>query len=164
VPRLARAKAATCCWGVVYGTGRFSGPMHMNGIIWRKAEEPGFTFDMITAEFDSPRFEYTRTFNDALKAVDDIVLFRPMARPTLRSRQTSTVYPYAPRPRAPAKPWGARVHPRSKENRPWVGAPNVEKAHGGRPFRALTDPIALSGSRRCAGRPQSFPHSHVDEC
>ena len=66
--------------GVVYGTGPFSDPMHVNDIIWRKAEEMGFKLDMITAEYDSPQFEYTLTFDDALKAVDDIVLFRLMAR------------------------------------------------------------------------------------
>ncbi|MEC3860816.1 glutamine synthetase family protein [Mesobacterium sp. TK19101] len=66
--------------GVVYGTGPFADPMHMNDIIWRKAEELGFKLDMITAEYDSPQFEYTLTFDDALKAVDDIVLFRLMAR------------------------------------------------------------------------------------
>ncbi|MBP0485083.1 glutamine synthetase family protein [Sagittula salina] len=66
--------------GVVYGTGPFADPMHINDAIWRKAEELGFRLDMITAEYDSPQFEYTLTFDDALKAVDDIVLFRQMAR------------------------------------------------------------------------------------
>ncbi|NNE53522.1 MAG: glutamine synthetase [Sulfitobacter sp.] len=66
--------------GVVYGTGPFADPMHINDLIWRKAEELGFKLDMITAEYDSPQFEYTLTFDDALKAVDDIVLFRLMAR------------------------------------------------------------------------------------
>ncbi|WP_425074448.1 glutamine synthetase [Sagittula sp. S175] len=66
--------------GVVYGTGPFADPMHINDMIWRKAEELGFRLDMITAEYDSPQFEYTLTFDDALQAVDDIVLFRLMAR------------------------------------------------------------------------------------
>jgi glutamine synthetase len=66
--------------GVVYGTGPFSDPMRFNDLIWRKAEELGFRLDMITAEYDSPQFEYTLSFDDALKAVDDIVLFRLMAR------------------------------------------------------------------------------------
>ena len=35
---------------------------------------------MITSEFDSSQFEYTLKFDDALKAVDDIVLFKLMAR------------------------------------------------------------------------------------
>lgn len=66
--------------GVVYGTGPFADPMRFNDVIWRKAGEMGFQLDMITAEYDSPQFEYTLTFDDALKAVDDIVLFRLMAR------------------------------------------------------------------------------------
>ncbi|EBA06646.1 glutamine synthetase family protein [Sagittula stellata] len=66
--------------GVVYGTGPFADPMHINDMIWAKAEALGFRLDMITAEYDSPQYEYTLTFDDALKAVDDIVLFRQMAR------------------------------------------------------------------------------------
>lgn len=66
--------------GVVYGTGPFADPMHINDMIWRKAEDLGFKLDLITAEYDSPQFEYTLSFDDAVKAVDDIVLFRLMAR------------------------------------------------------------------------------------
>jgi len=66
--------------GVVYGTGPFADPLRFNDRIWAMADEMGFSLDMITAEFDSPRFEYTLTFDDAVKAVDDIVLFRLMAR------------------------------------------------------------------------------------
>ncbi|WP_171128640.1 MULTISPECIES: glutamine synthetase family protein [unclassified Ruegeria] len=66
--------------GVVYGTGPFTDPMRINDVIWNKALEMGFKLDLITAEYDSPQFEYTLTFDDALKAVDDIVLFRQMAR------------------------------------------------------------------------------------
>lgn len=66
--------------GVVYGTGPYSDPLRFNDRIWAMADEMGFSLDMITAEFDSPQFEYTLTFDDAVKAVDDIVLFRLMAR------------------------------------------------------------------------------------
>ncbi len=66
--------------GVVYGTGPFADPLRFNDAIWEEAERLGFHIDMITAEFDTPQFEYTLTFDDALKAVDDIVLFRLMAR------------------------------------------------------------------------------------
>lgn len=65
---------------VVYGTGPYADPMRINDVIWNKALEMGFKLDLITTEFDSPQFEYTLTFDDALKAVDDIVLFRQMAR------------------------------------------------------------------------------------
>lgn len=66
--------------GVVYGTGPFADPLRFNDRIWAMADEMGFSLDMITAEFDSPQFEYVLTFDDAVKAVDDIVLFRLMAR------------------------------------------------------------------------------------
>lgn len=66
--------------GVVYGTGPFADPMRFNDAIWTKAHEAGFKLDLITAEFDSPQFEYTLSFDDALQAVDDAVLFRQMAR------------------------------------------------------------------------------------
>lgn len=65
---------------VVYGTGPFTDPRGFNDRIWERADELGFKLDMITAEYDSPQFEYTLTFDDALRAVDDIVLFRQMAR------------------------------------------------------------------------------------
>jgi glutamine synthetase len=66
--------------GVVYGTGPFTDPRGFNDAIWDVADELGFNLDMITAEYDSPQFEYTLTFDDALKAVDDIIMFRQMAR------------------------------------------------------------------------------------
>lgn len=66
--------------GVVYGTGPFSDPMRINDVIWNKAHELGFKLDLITAEYDSPQFEYTLSFDDALTAVDETVLFRQMVR------------------------------------------------------------------------------------
>jgi|TARA_B110000908_G_C10267373_1_gene465707 glutamine synthetase len=65
---------------VVYGTGPFTDPRGFNDAIWDVADELGFSLDMITAEYDSPQFEYTLTFDNAVKAVDDIILFRQMAR------------------------------------------------------------------------------------
>ncbi|MFC4669140.1 glutamine synthetase [Seohaeicola nanhaiensis] len=66
--------------GVVYGTGPFADPLRFNDRIWEMADRLGFSLDLITSEFDTPQFEYTLTFDDALQAVDDIVLFRLMAR------------------------------------------------------------------------------------
>ncbi len=66
--------------GVVYGTGPFTDPIRFNDAIWEEADRLGFKLDMITGEFDAPQFEYTLTFDDAVQAVDDIVLFRLMAR------------------------------------------------------------------------------------
>ena len=65
---------------VVYGTGSTTDPRGFNDAIWERASELGFKLDMITAEYDAPQFEYTLTFDDALKAVDDIILFRLLAR------------------------------------------------------------------------------------
>jgi glutamine synthetase len=52
---------------VVYGTGPFADPLRFNDRIWEVAEELGFRLDMITAEFDTPQFEYTLTFDDAVQ-------------------------------------------------------------------------------------------------
>lgn len=65
---------------VVYGTGPTTDPRGFNDAIWERATALGFKLDMITAEYDAPQFEYTLTFDDALKAVDDIILFRLLAR------------------------------------------------------------------------------------
>ena len=64
----------------VYGTGPFADPIRFTDAIWETAEELGFSLDMLTAEYDAPQFEFTLTFDDALKAVDDIFLFKLMAR------------------------------------------------------------------------------------
>ncbi len=65
---------------IVYGTGPVTDPLGFNDAIWEAADELGFSLDMITAEYDAAQFEYTLTFDNAVKAVDDIVLFRQMAR------------------------------------------------------------------------------------
>ncbi len=66
--------------GVVYGTGNFTDPARFTDTIWAKADEIGFRLEVLTAEYDAPQFEFTLTCDDAVKAVDDIVLFRQMAR------------------------------------------------------------------------------------
>ena len=65
---------------IVYGTGPFADPAGFNDQIWEMADRLGFRLDLITSEYDTPQFEYTLSFDDALQAVDDIVLFRQMAR------------------------------------------------------------------------------------
>ncbi|MGH6893948.1 MAG: hypothetical protein ACREEP_17015, partial [Dongiaceae bacterium] len=64
----------------VYGTGRFVDPVRFVDAVWDKATELGFRIDCFTSEYDSPQFEFTLTYDDAVKAVDDIFLFRLMAR------------------------------------------------------------------------------------
>jgi len=66
--------------GVVYGTGPFSDPVGFTDAIWERATEAGFNLDMITTEYFTPQFEFTLTFDEAVKAVDDIFLFKTLAR------------------------------------------------------------------------------------
>ena len=66
--------------GYVYGTGPINDPLGIVDAIWEAAEDAGFRLDMITTEYDTPQFEFTLTFDAALRAVDDIVLFRQLAR------------------------------------------------------------------------------------
>jgi len=66
--------------GVVYGTGNFTDPDRFTNAIWDAAQDAGFRLELITAEFDAPQFEFTLAFDEAVKAVDDVVLFRQMAR------------------------------------------------------------------------------------
>jgi len=66
----------------VYGTGPLTDPMRFTDAIWQKASEAGFKIDCITSEYDSPQFEFTLTYDDAVKAVDDNFLFRLLARET----------------------------------------------------------------------------------
>ena len=64
----------------VYSTGRFADPLRFTDAIWAKASELGFKIDCVTSEYDSPQFEFTLTYDEAVKAVDDIFLFRVLAR------------------------------------------------------------------------------------
>jgi glutamine synthetase len=66
--------------GIVYGTGPFTDPSGMIDAIWWQAEASGFKLELITAEYDTPQFEFTLCYDTAVKAVDEVVLFRQMAR------------------------------------------------------------------------------------
>ncbi|TMV11384.1 glutamine synthetase family protein [Arenibacterium halophilum] len=94
--------------GVVYGTGPFADPLRFNDRIWEMADDLGFSLDMITSEFDTPQFEYTLTFDDAVKAVDDIVLFRLMAREI--ALEYGIVLTFLPKPIAEAGGSGMHVN------------------------------------------------------
>ena len=64
----------------VYGTGPFADPYALVDLIYAQAEACHIPLEMITAEFDSPQFEFTLHYDDALSAADDAFLFRLMAR------------------------------------------------------------------------------------
>lgn len=64
----------------VYATGPFADPRGFTDALWAQAAACGLPIDSLNTEYDSPQYELTLTFDHALKAVDDIVLFRLMAR------------------------------------------------------------------------------------
>lgn len=64
----------------VYSTGPFTDPLGITDAIWDRAGDCDFHLEMTTSEYDSPQFEFTLKYDDAVKAVDDAFLFRLMAR------------------------------------------------------------------------------------
>lgn len=70
----------------VYGTGPFTDPAGLVEEIWAVAAECDIPIESINAEYDAPQFELTLRFADALKAADDVFLFRQMARERLIQR------------------------------------------------------------------------------
>ena len=80
----------------VYSTGPFADPRGFTEAIWNKATALGFKIDSQTSEFDTPQFEFTLTFDKALKAVDDIFLFRLLAREV--ALQHGIILTFMPKP------------------------------------------------------------------
>lgn len=64
----------------VYGTGLAVDPVGLLDDIMATALECGLPIESINSEYDTPAFELTLEYNNALKAVDDIFLFKLMAR------------------------------------------------------------------------------------
>ena len=94
--------------GVVYGTGPFTDPLRFTDDIWERAGKLGFNLEMMTGEYDSPQFEFTLTFDEALKHVDDIVLFRQMAREV--ALEHGLVLTFMPKPIAEAGGSGMHIN------------------------------------------------------
>lgn len=64
----------------VYGTGLAVDPIGLFDEIMETADRCGLPIESINSEYDTPQFELTLAFKDALQAVDDIFLFKVMAR------------------------------------------------------------------------------------
>lgn len=64
----------------VYATGPFADPAGFTDALWERAGAAGFRIDSMNTEYDSPQFELTLTYDHAVRAVDDIFLFRLLAR------------------------------------------------------------------------------------
>ena len=64
----------------VYGTGAKVDPAGLIDEVWRQAEACGIELESFNSEFDSPQFELTLKYGKALEAVDQIFLFKSMAK------------------------------------------------------------------------------------
>ncbi|MGD9701700.1 MAG: glutamine synthetase family protein [Acidimicrobiia bacterium] len=66
----------------VYGTGRAVDPVGLLDDIMRAAELAGLPIDSINSEYDTPQFELTLEYSDALEALDNVFMFKLLARET----------------------------------------------------------------------------------
>ncbi len=64
----------------VYGTGSLMDPTGLVVDIMNRAEASGIPVESLNTEFDSPQFELTLEYGDALESVDNIFLFKELAR------------------------------------------------------------------------------------
>ena len=92
----------------VYGTGVFVDPLELMDTIYDAANNCGFDLEMITSEFDSPQFEFTLRFDDAVKAADDAFLFRLMAREVTMKK--NILLTFMPKPIAEVSGSGVHVN------------------------------------------------------
>ncbi len=70
----------------VYGTGTAVDPEGLIDDVWAAAQACGFPVEAINSEYDWPQFEFTLRYRDAVGALDDIFLFRVMAREVVAKR------------------------------------------------------------------------------
>lgn len=80
----------------VYGTGPMADPEGLIDDIWRAAMKCDLPIESMNAEYDTPQFELTLGYADAMKACDDFFLFRTMAREILFRR--GYLLSYLPKP------------------------------------------------------------------
>jgi glutamine synthetase len=64
----------------VYGTGPSVDPHGLIDAIWQACEDAQIPLESVNSEYDSPQFEFTLRYKDALRAADDGFLFKLLAR------------------------------------------------------------------------------------
>ncbi|HEY1825607.1 MAG TPA: glutamine synthetase family protein [Acidimicrobiales bacterium] len=64
----------------VYGTGSAVDPYGLIDAIWRACAEAEIPLESVNSEYDTPQFEFTLHYSDALRAADDTFLFKVLAR------------------------------------------------------------------------------------
>ncbi len=64
----------------VYGTGTAVDPNGLLEAIWEACEGAEIPLESVNSEYDTPQFEFTIRYGDALRAADDAFLFKVLAR------------------------------------------------------------------------------------
>ena len=64
----------------VYGTGSAVDPFGLIDAIWNACAQAEIPLESVNSEYDTPQFEFTLRYNDALRAADDVFLFKVLAR------------------------------------------------------------------------------------
>ncbi|MFY9783330.1 MAG: glutamine synthetase family protein [Acidimicrobiales bacterium] len=64
----------------VYGTGSAVDPHGLIDAIWSACAEAELPLESVNSEYDTPQFEFTLRYRDALRAADDVFLFKVLAR------------------------------------------------------------------------------------
>ena len=70
----------------VYGTGPAVDPLRLVDDIWAAADASGIPVESVNSEYDTPQFEFTIEYRDALRAADDVFLFKLLAREVVQRR------------------------------------------------------------------------------
>jgi glutamine synthetase len=64
----------------VYGTGPSVDPHGLIDAIWQACDEAEIPLESVNSEYDTPQFEFTLRYTNALRAADDGFLFKVLAR------------------------------------------------------------------------------------
>jgi glutamine synthetase len=64
----------------VYGTGSAVDPYGLVEAIWAACAASDIPLESVNSEYDTPQFEFTLRYRDALRAADDAFLFKVLAR------------------------------------------------------------------------------------
>lgn len=64
----------------VYGAGVGVDPAGLIDQVWRQAEAMGIELESFNSEFDCSQFEMTLRYGEAMAAIDDLLLFKTMAK------------------------------------------------------------------------------------
>jgi glutamine synthetase len=64
----------------VYGTGSAVDPVGLIDAIWTACADAEIPLESVNSEYDTPQFEFTLRYRDALRAADDAFLFKVLAR------------------------------------------------------------------------------------